>query len=143
LDTSNSVLQEIKLWDNVKETLLPKLLSDSLKKFIINQVRTGNTLIPDDGNYLLYRKPQILINSIKRLWKIPMLQSHSNKVNESSWAHYVLQPIVNFIVDFKESDICIRWDTIINKASLERNNEKELIKKTIYMEYMKAEDILI
>ncbi|RIB03714.1 hypothetical protein C2G38_2224275 [Gigaspora rosea] len=63
-----------------------------------------------------------------------MLQSHSNKVNESSWAHYVLQPIVNFIVDFKESDICIRWDTIINKASLERNNEKELIKKTIYME---------
>ncbi|CAG8743085.1 3733_t:CDS:2, partial [Racocetra fulgida] len=42
----------------------------------------------------------------KKLWRIPMLQSCSNEFNESSWAHYVLQPIVNFLVDFKESDIC-------------------------------------
>ncbi|CAG8777844.1 19145_t:CDS:2, partial [Dentiscutata erythropus] len=134
LDTSNSpikkALQEIRLWNNVKETLFPKQLPNSLKTFIINQVRAGNALIPDDGDCLLYRKPQNLINSIKRLWRMPILQSHSIKVNELSCAHYVLQPIVNFIVDFKESDIY----TIINKASLERNNEKELIKKTIYGE---------
>ncbi|KAF0480815.1 hypothetical protein F8M41_023663 [Gigaspora margarita] len=85
LDTSNSpikkVLQEIRLWDNVKETLLLKQLPDGLKKFIIKQVCTGNALIPDDDDY------------------------------------------------FKESDICIRWDTITSKASLERNNEKGPIKK--------------
>ncbi|CAG8745065.1 12135_t:CDS:2, partial [Gigaspora rosea] len=133
LDTSNSpikkALQEIRLWDNVKETLLLKRLPDGLKKFIIKQVCTGNALIPDDNDCLLYRKTQILIDSIKRLWRIPSVQSCSTKVNESSWAHYVLQPIVNFIVDFKESDICIRWDTITSKASLERNNEKGPIKK--------------
>ncbi|CAG8471609.1 1531_t:CDS:2 [Gigaspora margarita] len=59
LDTSNSpikkALQEIRLWDNIKETLLPKLLPDSLKKFIINQVRVSKALIPDDGDCLLYR----------------------------------------------------------------------------------------
>ncbi|CAG8466028.1 25168_t:CDS:2 [Gigaspora margarita] len=118
LDTSNSsikkALQEIKLWDN---------------KFIKNQVRAGNSLIPNNGDCLLYLRTQILIDSIKRLWRMPMLQLGSTKFNESSWAHYVLQPIVNFIVDFKESDICIRWDTIISKASLERNNEKGPIKK--------------
>ncbi|CAG8563386.1 7708_t:CDS:2, partial [Scutellospora calospora] len=86
-------------------------------------VRAGNALIPDD-NSLLYRKTQILIDLIKRLWRIPMLQLCSTKVNESSWAHYVLQSIVNFIADFKESDICIRY-----KASSEKNNKKGPIKK--------------
>ncbi|CAG8746127.1 46266_t:CDS:2 [Gigaspora margarita] len=88
LDISNSpikkALQEIRFWDNDKETLLPKQLPNRLKKFIINQVRNGNALIPDDDDCLLYRKTQILIDSI---------------------------------------------DTIISKASLERNNEKGLIKK--------------
>ncbi|CAG8480875.1 25630_t:CDS:2, partial [Dentiscutata erythropus] len=120
LDTSSSpikkALQEIMLWNSVKETLLPKLLPNGLKNFIINQVRAGNALIPNDGDRLL-------------LWRIPILQSCSTKFNESSWAHYVLQPIVNFVVDFKESDICIRWDTIISKASLERNNKKGPVKK--------------
>ncbi|CAG8470306.1 25050_t:CDS:2 [Gigaspora margarita] len=73
LDTSNSpikkALQETRLWDNVKETLLPKLLPDSLKKFIINQVRAGNALIPDDGDCLLYQKTQNLIDSISKLSK--------------------------------------------------------------------------
>ncbi|CAG8779730.1 25243_t:CDS:2, partial [Racocetra persica] len=57
-------LQEMKLWNNVKETLLPKQLSNKLKRFIINQVKTGNALIPDDGDNLLYCKTQILIDSI-------------------------------------------------------------------------------
>ncbi|CAG8804698.1 27684_t:CDS:2 [Gigaspora margarita] len=88
LDISNSpikkALQEIRRWNNVKETLLPKQLPDRLKKFIINQVRTGNALIPDNDDCLLYQKTQILIDSM---------------------------------------------DTIISKASLERNNKKGLIKK--------------
>ncbi|RIB15882.1 hypothetical protein C2G38_2191408 [Gigaspora rosea] len=100
LDTQNSpikkALQGIRLWDNVKETLLPKQLPEGLKKFIKNQFLADNALIV---------------------------------FNESSWAYYVLQPIVNFIVDFLESDIFIRWDTITSKASLERNNEKGPIKK--------------
>ncbi|CAG8654901.1 35969_t:CDS:2, partial [Racocetra persica] len=54
LDTSSSpikkVLQEIRLWNSVKETLLPKLLPNGLKNFIINQVRAGNALILNDGN---------------------------------------------------------------------------------------------
>ena len=68
LDTLNSpikkTLQEIRLWNDVKETLVPKLLPNSLKKFIINQVRAGNALIPDDGDCLLYQKTQILIDSM-------------------------------------------------------------------------------
>ncbi|CAG8566468.1 12161_t:CDS:2 [Dentiscutata erythropus] len=132
LDTPNSpikkALQGIRLWDNVKETLLPKQLPDGLKKFIKNQFLADNALIPDHDNRL-YQNTLILIDSIKRLWRIPSVQSCSTKVNESSWAHYVLQPIVNFIVDFLESDIFIRWDTITSKASLERNNEKGPIKK--------------
>ncbi|CAG8504983.1 11628_t:CDS:1, partial [Cetraspora pellucida] len=67
LDTSSSpikkALQEIRLWNSVKETLLPKLLPNRLKNFIINQVRAGNALIPNDGDHLLYRKTQILIDS--------------------------------------------------------------------------------
>ncbi|CAG8677294.1 21872_t:CDS:2 [Dentiscutata erythropus] len=56
LDTSGfpikKALQEMRLWNNVKETLSPKLLPTGIKKFIINQVSAGNISIPDDGDSL-------------------------------------------------------------------------------------------
>ncbi|CAG8765983.1 15713_t:CDS:2, partial [Dentiscutata erythropus] len=133
LNTLNSPIKEAlrtkKLWSAVKEDLKIKPLPEGLKEFIINYVNTNNASIsaPFDNN-LLY-KTCSLIDAIKKLWRIPKLQSCFAKYNESSWSHNVLQPIVNFITDYKEADLCIRWDSVQSKASLERNNSIGPIKK--------------
>ncbi|CAG8553397.1 21847_t:CDS:2 [Gigaspora rosea] len=82
LDTPNSpikkALQGIRLWDNVKETLLPKQLPDGLKKFIKNQFLADNALIPDHDNRL-YRNTLILIDSMDTITSKASLERNNEK----------------------------------------------------------------
>ncbi|KAF0501889.1 hypothetical protein F8M41_019881 [Gigaspora margarita] len=133
LNTLNSPIKEAlhkkRLWSAVKEDLQLKPLPEGLKEFIIHYVETDNASISVPFDNSLFNKTRSLIDAVKKLWRMPKLQSCFAKYNESSWSHYALQPIMNFITDYKESDLCIRWDSVQSKASLERNNLIGPIKK--------------
>ncbi|CAG8497046.1 17393_t:CDS:2, partial [Dentiscutata erythropus] len=75
----------------------------------------------------LFARIKNLVNSI--LWKNPEYQTCRPHINESTWGHNVLKPIIDFIEYDLETEILIRWDAITSQASLDRNNDKGPIKK--------------
>ncbi|CAG8500636.1 14172_t:CDS:2 [Gigaspora margarita] len=106
LNTLNSPIKEAlckkKLWSAVKEDLQLKQLPEGLKEFIIHYVKTDHASISVLFDNDLFYKTHSLIDAVKKLWRMPKLQSCFAKYNESSWSHYVLQQMVNFIADYKE-----------------------------------------
>ncbi|CAG8703360.1 24591_t:CDS:2, partial [Gigaspora rosea] len=112
LNTLNSPIKEA-----LKDLQL-KPLPEGLIEFIIHYAKPDNANNADNASISVPFDTMIYFIKLR----MPNLQSCFAKYNESSWRHYVLQPIVNFIADFKESDLCIRWDSVQSKASLERNN---------------------
>ncbi|CAG8781689.1 21100_t:CDS:2, partial [Gigaspora margarita] len=70
---------------------------------------------------LVVSSNQILIIRL-RLWKNPEYQICLLIINESTWGHNVLKPIINFI----DYDL---EDAITSQVSLERNSVKGPIKK--------------
>ncbi|RIB22827.1 hypothetical protein C2G38_2172968 [Gigaspora rosea] len=82
----NDLMKKI-LWNNVKKPLSLKTLPPKLETFINDRIDNSNCLIPDDVDQELFIKTGQLIDSIKRVWRMNMVQSCSDMFNEASWSH--------------------------------------------------------
>ncbi|CAG8673608.1 7250_t:CDS:2, partial [Dentiscutata heterogama] len=92
-------LKKKKLWKLVKKPIKFLLLPDNVEQFVI------------------------------KVWKNSEYQTCRPNINESTWGHNVIKPIIDFIEYDLETEILIRWDAITSQASLDRNGDKGPIKK--------------
>ncbi|CAG8439936.1 8604_t:CDS:2 [Cetraspora pellucida] len=122
-------LEKRNLWDAVNEQIRHIPLEKSLENFILDVRHNPFINIPEYEDKSLFSNTKDLVNSMLGLWKIPEYQMQSFSINESTWEHDALQPIVKFITYDLEDDLFVRWDSITSKASQRRNGSKGPIKK--------------
>ncbi|CAG8687412.1 175_t:CDS:2, partial [Scutellospora calospora] len=112
-------LEKKNLWDAVNEPIQQIPLEKSLEKFILDVRDNPFINIPEYVNKSLFSNTKDLVNSM-----IPEYKIQSPSINESTWEHDALQPIVKFITHDLEDDLFVRC-----KASKRRNGSKGPIKK--------------
>lgn len=102
-------LKKRNLWSEFKSVVSPFNMPLSLNKFIINYINDTQKEIPSFTDEISFKEVAILIDSIKRVWKMPQYQNKSNRINESSYTHDLLIHIMNFLSFGFEKEFWIRW----------------------------------
>ncbi|CAG8604112.1 18_t:CDS:2, partial [Gigaspora rosea] len=101
-------LKQAKLWKSVDEPIEFLSMPNGVEQFVIKCIETKknhNIKIPKK-NASLFVRIKNLVDSI--LWKNPEYQTPQPNINESTWGHNVLKPIVDFIDYDLESELLIR-----------------------------------
>ncbi|CAG8588880.1 1723_t:CDS:2 [Dentiscutata erythropus] len=104
-------LQKKELWKIVKEPIEFLSLPNNVEQFVMKCIKSKNIKIPKEHTSLFVRIKN-LVDSMLRLWKNPKYQKCRPNINESTWGHNILKPIIDFIEYDLESEILIRWDAI-------------------------------
>ncbi|CAG8829625.1 36474_t:CDS:2, partial [Gigaspora margarita] len=116
-------LEKINLWKTVDEQIQYTPLDKRLIEFILEVQQNPFVNIQEGKNQSLFSSTKDL------LWRTPEYIMQSPSINESTWEHDILDPIVKYITYDLEEDIFIRWDSVTSKASQRRNGTKGPIKK--------------
>ncbi|CAG8800595.1 12077_t:CDS:2, partial [Dentiscutata erythropus] len=113
-------LERENLWKTVDEQIQHMPLNKRLIEFILDilEVQQNPSVnIQECENQSLFSNTKDLVNC------------GGSSINESTWEHDVLNPIVKYITYDLEEDIFIRWDNVTSKTSQRRNGSKGPIKK--------------
>ncbi|CAG8786405.1 7738_t:CDS:2, partial [Dentiscutata erythropus] len=120
-------LKKEKVWDLLDEPIALIQLPDGCEDFVnrcIGAFTKDKDIKTPKTNRSFFIGVKNLIMSIVKLWQHPSYQVDVPDINESTWGHKVLQPIVDFIENGKEPDLLVRC-----KATLERNGAQGPDKK--------------
>jgi hypothetical protein len=79
-------------------------ISENLNYFIVSYINNNNTSKAIDAY-----DSRMLIDVIMRIWRRPLYQNKSCKINESTYTHDMLIHLINFLTYENESELLIQW----------------------------------
>ncbi|KAF0552007.1 hypothetical protein F8M41_022820 [Gigaspora margarita] len=103
-------LEKINLWNTVDKQIQHIPLDKKLIKFILEIQQNPFVNIQECENQSLFSNTKDL------LWRTPEYGTQSPSINESTWEHDMLNPIIKYITYDLEEDIFIRY--ITSKADI-------------------------
>ncbi|CAG8840695.1 14396_t:CDS:2, partial [Gigaspora margarita] len=111
------------IWNELSKNIQIQVLPNHLKKFIEEYILNQKTEISKKINSkdkLLFRATRNLLDRILSLCDAFNYKTNLS-VNESTWAHDIIDPICRFI-SFDLSELMIVWDNVMSKATHEKND---------------------
>ncbi|CAG8839778.1 14782_t:CDS:2, partial [Gigaspora margarita] len=96
-------LEKMNLWNTVDKQIQHMPLDKKLIEFILEIQQNPFVNIQECENQSLFSNTKDL------LWRTPEYRTQSPSINESTWVHDMLNPIIKYITYDLEEDIFIRW----------------------------------